>query len=470
MKHSQLMEAAEQKAAMLVERWAGIDGDNLRGYKGQGNLNFMEGIEDPHVQKVAAQVLENTRQAMLREDTQTSNVGSFEKFVFPVIRSVMANLLATELVSVQPLDGPTGLIFYFHAIYGSQKGDIQQGTKAYHALTGPSSDYHYSDETVPEETLGTGNGATAKYTGNLSWTPVRPGTIEITDGAQTVTDDGQGNLVGDVDGGGDNTINYATGAYDVTFAADVGNGDTISATYQFDSEAHTGVPQVELLLESSPVVARTHKLRARWSMEAAQDLKAYHGEDAEVQLVQFMSNLIQKEINYKIVRNLRQIAAAGSVAWDQTAPTGVAYVDHKESFYGTLIEASNLIYAATQRIYGSWIWMGLGAANVVETLDKFVPAGDMTPPSGSGGPVYMGTLGGYKCYKDPAYPTNEFLVGAKGNGFLDAGYVYAPYIPLYATDTYMFDDFVARKGLSSRVALKAIDSGYYCTGSITQSS
>jgi len=202
----------------------------------------------------------------------------------------MANLVASELVTVQPLDAPTGLIFYFDVLYGSTKGNITQGTRMFDSRQGPSTSYHYTDERIEQESVGTGTGAVAKFTGALAYIPVRAATVVFTDGTQEVRDDGNGNLVGAVNATGTNTVNYATGVYDFTFAAVVASGEPIVVSYEYNAEANAGIPELDLQLTSAPVTARPNKLRARWSIEAQQDFQAYHGINAEVEIVGFMAN------------------------------------------------------------------------------------------------------------------------------------------------------------------------------------
>ena len=294
-KVEQVLERSRQTGLRLAERWSQMPGSAIRGYSGKKKIDFLHGIDADNdiMRGTIAHLYENTLSwlANLDETTRMMHVGSFEKFVFPIIRAVFANLVANELVTVQALSAPTGLIFYLDAIFGTQKGNINRGGRMFDARTGPAADVHYTDEVIEEESLGTGNGTTARFFGNLSFLPVRPGTVLITDGTQSCTDDGNGNLTGaDINAGGTNTINYNTGAYDFTFAANVGNAVAITASFEYDMEANEAIPEIDLLLTSAPVTARPFKLRARYSIESEQDFKAYHGISAEVELVKFMAN------------------------------------------------------------------------------------------------------------------------------------------------------------------------------------
>ncbi len=459
-------ESVIERGLMLAERWSRMPGKYMRGWEKHGTVNFLEGVEDPYRRALTATLLENALQYYNRMDeaTRTLQVGTYEKYVFPIIRMVFANLVAADLVSVQPLPAPTGLVFYMDAVAGRTKGKITRGSKIFDAQAGPERSFHYTDEVVENETLGTTT--SDRLTGTLSYQPVRPGTVSLTDGTLVVTDDGNGNLIGDVASGGANTINYATGAYDVTFAASHSDSDVITGTYEYDMEASDLVPELEIQLTSSPVVTRSNRLRARWSMESEQDLLAVHGIVAETELVTLMTNRISQEINEKIIRHLRQIAfnASSPVQFDPTPPVGVSYKDHKEIIVDAFTETSNVIFQNTQRVQGNWIVMGMNVANIVETL---VPSFVKAPPqAGVAGIRKIGTLGDWECYKDSAYPTNEWLMGAKGGNFLDTGYVHAVYQGLISTPTITLDDFVSRRGLMTRSAQKVVNPRFYARGTL----
>lgn len=461
-----------QQGLMLAERWSQFPGKRIRGWEKYENVNFIQGIENPYRRALVGHLLEATYKAFSRldETTRTLAVGNYEKYVFPIIRMVYSNLVAADLVSVQPLPGPSGLIFYYDAVAGVTKGSINKGDKLFDSKLGPEQSYHYTDEVVENESLGTGTGATAQFTGNLSYSPVRPGTISVTDGSQVATDDGAGNLIGDINGGGNNTINYATGAYDVTFAANPDSGDAITGTYEYNMEANDSIPEIEIQLVSAPVVARPNKFRARWSMEAEQDLLATHGMVAETEFVTLMSNRIAQEINQKIIRHLRAIAfnASSPVTFDVNPPTGVSYKDHKEILVDTFVELSNTIFQQTQRIEGTWLIVSVEVANIIETL---APHFVKTPQSSSvSGIRKIGRLGDWDVYKDPSYPANEFLMGHKGGNFLDTGYVHAVYQGLVSTPSITLDDFITRKGMMSRTAQKVVNENFYARGFIFDSS
>jgi len=462
-----------QQGLMLAERWSKFPGKRLRGWEQHESVDFIQGIENPYRRAFVGHLLEQTYRefSKLDETTRTLSVGNYEKYVFPIIRMVYSNLVIADLVSVQPLPGPSGQIFYYDAVAGVTKGSVRKGDKLFDSKLGPEqSSWHYTDETVENESLGTGDAATTQFTGNMAYIPVRPGTVSITDGTQVATDDGAGNLLGDVNGAGNNTINYATGAYDVTFTAAPASGDAIAGTYQYNMEANDLIPEIDIQLVAAPVIARPNKFRAKWSMEAEQDLLATHGMVAETEFVTLISNRIAQEINRKIIMHLRAIAfnADNPVTFDVNPPTGVSYRDHKEILVDTFVELSNTIFQKTQRIEGSWLIVSVEVSNILETL---APHFVKTPqPSTVSGIRKIGRLGDWDVYKDPSYPTNEFLMGHKGGNFLDTGYVHAVYQGLVSTPSITLDDFITRKGMMSRTAQKVVNENFYARGFLFDSS
>lgn len=420
-----------------------------------------EGIKDDYTRQLTALLLENEAQYInnLDEDVRISNIGSFEKFVFPIVRTVFPNLIAKDIVSVQPMTGPTSLVFYLDAVYGTTKGEVTAGDTMFSARKGHLADDQYSSELVTDEELA---GTDTKVSsGTLDFGSCRPGSLTITQGTVVGTDTGVGTITGT--GVTSGTINYSTGAYSITYDADPGDGTKPTAVYRYNSEGSEYVPIVDINLSSAPITAQPHKLRARWSVEAATNLKAIHGMDAESELVALLSEKIRWDVDRRVISDLFTIASAGTVTWNKPAPAAVSYNDHKQTFIDALIEASNLIFRATRRGTGNFVVCGTNVANVIESLYGF-----RAQATAGNGVVFMGTLAGrWSIYKDPYLDADTFLVGWKGTSFLEAGYVYAPYVPLYTTPTYVLDDMLNRKGMMTQYGVKAINGDMYVTGTVT---
>jgi len=428
---------------------------------------LVESIEDKSARELTALLLENERMYIqnMEEDVKIQSIGSFEKFVFPIVRAVFPNLIAKDIVSVQPMTGPTSLVFYLDAVYGTTKGSVTAGDTMFSARKGHLADDQYSSEFVDGETF-QALSATDAISFTLGFHSCRPGTFSAsyTDqtGAVTVSDNGVGGLVGS---GGDGitvgVINYATGA--VSWTAGSNLATAVTGSYYYNSEGSDQIPIVDINLSSVPVRAIPHKLRARWSVEAATNLKAIHGMDAESELVALLSEKIRWDVDRRVISDLFTIASAGSVTWNKPAPAAISYNDHKQTFIDALIEASNLIFRATRRGTGNFVVCGTNVANVVESLYGFRPQA-----VAGNGVVFVGTLQGrWSIYKDPYMDADSFLVGWKGSSFLEAGYVYAPYVPLYTTPTYVLDDMLNRKGMMSQYGVKAINGDFYATGTVT---
>jgi hypothetical protein len=328
-----------------------------------------------------------------------------------------------------------------------------------------------SADRIENESVTTTNGSGDVSGVNLSYTPIMPGSVTFTLNASLanilITDDGEGNLSSTdvlVTAG---SIDYFTGAVSITTTsgASTGSGETASkpltASYNYSVELNPNAQQMDFEILASPIFVQERKLRGRWSTEAAQALDALHKVNAENVVSTAIANQLQWEIDREIIEDLRRQAGAGVVIWDARIPNNahISFTEHKLSFYDAITTASNFIYRATNRVKANWLLCGIQAANVIETLPQFDAA------SGSKAEVdgvsMLGTLGRYKVYVDPHYPIAEALVGYKGNDFVRAGYIFAPWILLYSTPLVILDDFIARKGFSSQYGKKMINSKFY---------
>lgn len=436
-----------------------------------GDLMESDGpsLDNDWVRAGTAMMLENVREYFdsLNETTKLVHIGDFQKYAFNMVRALFPSLAAHEWASVQPMDGPYSTVFFMKFIYGSTKGSALAGQDV---IENPNQDY--ASEHVDAESVGTGTGAAVNFTGNLSYLPAKPGTISITDGTQIITDDGNGNLVGDT-GAGTNTINYQTGAFDLDFDTAPGLGDPLTAEYDYDGEANDTQPDMDMVLTSSPVQSKPRRLRTRWSVESQQDLKRVWGLDAELEQVSAATSEMKYEIDSEVGRDIKTIASNSVTAFSKTPPSGISYTEHKLLFVDKLLEASGTIFSSTQRGVGTFIHAGTNVATLIQSLPGF--QGLPKPPNTRG--VYKsGTLNGdFEVWKDPTYPgatrntsdDNGYTMGYKGTSMWEIGYILAPYIMAYMTPTTELDDFQNRKGIMSRYGKKAIEGRFFCTGTIT---
>jgi hypothetical protein len=407
----------------------------------------------------------NQRGNQMTETTKMGDIGGYEKFVFPTIVAVYSNLVLEDLVSVQPLSQPTGLVFYLAIKAGDTKGSIQAGTNLYQPLAGPTKANYYSSQTVQNEVLGLGDGGTAAFSGTLSWNPIVPGSVVITDGTQEVKDDGNGNLNGDNYDIGN--INYQTGVFSLTFTNAPDSNVNITATYQYDNEATSQIPSMEISLSSSPVWATARKLQAGMSIESIQDAQAYHNIDPANMTVSFMQNQIMREISGTVLEIIKASASAGNVTWDRTPPAGVQWEYHKRQLYDTLVEASGNIRAATGRFRANWFVGGIRVCSVLSTLPQFNSEGPVDTETA--GTKKIGTLGNLAIYENPDFNENEGLLGRKGGSFGSAGFVFAPYEGLYMINPYTHIDMVQKRAMMYRSAMKLVDGGQYVNFTMKES-
>lgn len=457
---------------------------------------YLEGVNDDWRRRCMAVLFENEMQHLkgLAEDVRATNVGSFQKYIFPVLRRVFPNLIANEIVSVQPMTAPVGAVFYLDAKYGSSKGGTAEGSKfpKYDTF-----DRNYSSEYVDGEVLATGNGvdfggAGAALTTNTSWYPVRPkgsfagndiyviiremnGTTMV----QEAKDDGAAGFTGNVLAG---AINYGTGALaGFKFTNAVVLNNKVRAYYYYDMEMNQKVPSVNLDISKFPIEAKTRKLKALWSAEASEDFRAFHGLDAEGELVGVIAQNMGLEVDREIIQELLDNASLTTDTWSATVPAGIAEVDHFASIVTKLDKMAAEIHRKTLRAPANFIVCGTQASAVISQLRRrgdFQPLWTTANPytdapegprpmsqHGQFGVYKFGVLGSkYNVFVDPFMPATKVLMGLKGEGFLDAGYAWAPYVPLQVTPTFMDPaDFSLRKGLRTRYATKLLRQEYYGT-------
>lgn len=458
---------------------------------------FLEGIPDRTEQQryslgVAALLMENEAQHLLNlnEDTRTVNVGSFTKFIFPILRRVFPNLIANEIVSVQPMTAPVGAVFYLDYVYGSSKGGTQAGN-----VFPRDFDRNYSSEFISGEIMATGNGvafggAGTALSSSLSYNPVRPldsvrgfsCVIQELDPTgnviQAATDNGTGGFTGNVTAG---SINYSNGAIaSFLFTLPPVSGNQIKAFYYYDGELNQKIPQINLDVKKAPVEAQARRLKALWSAEAAEDLRAFHGLDAETEMVSAVAQDIALEIDREIVQDLFASSTGTTGSFDRVPPAGIPEIDHLRALITQISTVSNLIHKKTLRAPANFI---VTSPEVSALLSQLTTHGDFRPLWVSGGespygPADMprpmtqhGQFGIYKTgtlmnkwlvYEDPFFQRDQMLIGLKGGSFLDAGYVWAPYIPLQVTPTFLDpSDFSFRKGLRTRYAKKLLRPEFY---------
>lgn len=524
---------AEQRAA-IVNNW-----------KDSGLLENLRGIKKSNI----AQLLESQAQSMLNEVTLDSSAGRFDTVAFPIVRRVFSRLLANEIVSVQPLALPSGLLFYMDARVSFNGNDSTLQTPSYPVFPDNSGAGSYSKKSPYNQangqagpafadtsayerfynnrgfdlsfgtgetavgttgvinasaftsgissknfTLGAGfdiskqqssaslylSAVTAIYylasANNNILVVAAGGRVPYFSQIQTWTqdqfDNNQLDAVVDlrINGimGSDfdpNKINNGAGLSGATY-----NISIVPAYQVYNNlEAKSEMGEITIRFSSVTVNTVTRKLRAHWTPELAQDLEAYHSIDAEAELTALLSEHIAAEIDREIIIDLIN-GAPFRARWDYKGLANNAnFFGTQKDWNQTLItrvnELSAQIHKATLRGGANWIVCSAEAGAIFDDLEYFHVDGSAQPESEKYnlGVEKIGNLGSrYVVYKDPYLPAPIVLLGHKGNTFLEAGYIYAPYIPLQLTQTiYDANDFTPRKGIMTRYAKKMVNNRFY---------
>lgn len=260
-------------------------------------------------------------------------------------------------------------------------------------------------------------------------------------------------------------------------------------------EAVAQIPEINLEIKKIEVISQTRKLKTKWSPEMAQDINAYHGLDAELELTKILSEQIIIDIDREIVGDLltgahfkdvwsRKIGkyvtinSAGTVVANTTnsdilgfgagsAGAGPVFRGTQKEWYQTLIEKINKmsykIFQVVLRGRANFIVTSATVAGMLESTEDYRMDIGADRVNGEIGVIRTGTLQNrYAVYVDPYLPDGLLLVGYKGTNFLESGYVYAPYIPLVAVPTLFDpDDFTPRKGVMTRYAKQMVRPEFY---------
>ena len=408
--------------------------------------HLTEGLQD-YDRLAVETLLDNAKRWEMYETSQARNVGTFTTFAYPLIRRVFPNLIANDLVSVQPMTQPTGLIFFLDFLYGTTKGDVTAGDRIDNSAAFSP---YYSGGRVIGELAGAGTGA--EQTLQLKHYPV-------VENSEVVYVDGVPSS--------NYTLTNDTGALVITATQDA----AITVDYQVGPGEGEDVPEIDFNMTSTSVTAESKKLKAVWTLEAQQDLMAYHGLSAESELLAVLADQIRREIDREIISDLAAKASAGNVSWSATVPENYngSEREYSMTLYDAIIDANTLIYKKRYR-NANWIVADPDTCSRLEKLDGFKELNNEAGLGGAGlGIERFGILRNrFTVYKDPWATANRMLLGYKGNTFMETGYVYAPYIPLYTTPVIVDpNDFSPRRGVMTRFAKKCVAPDFYATVTIT---
>ena len=418
------------------------------------NHEGLDQIKDSHKRAVTAVLLEN-QEKFLREQssfeqggmlteqptnqvgnggftgsaTATGPVAGFDPVLISLIRRSMPNLVAYDLAGVQPMSGPTGLIFAMRSRYTNQSG-----TEAFF----DEADTAFSGQPKGLDDANGFSGAAAGL-GTTSQTGTNPAVLN------------------------------PTGSADKT-AYNVGQGLRTDSAEALDGTGDNAFNQMAFSIEKVTVTAKSRALKAEYSLELAQDLKAIHGLNAEAELANILSTEILAEINREVIRTIYKVAEPGAAANTATAGEFDLDIDSNgrwsvEKFKGLLFQIerdANAIAQRTRRGKGNIIMCSADVASALTmagVLD-YTPALNANLNVDDTGNTFAGVLQGkYRVYIDP-YSANVaanqyYVVGYKGSSPYDAGMFYCPYVPLQMVRAVGENSFQPKIGFKTRYGIIA---------------
>ena len=391
--------------------------------------NDLPEINDSYRKAVTTVILENQEKALkedrgfLGEAAPTNSTGSsvdnWDPILISLVRRAMPNLIAYDIAGVQPMTGPTGLIFAMRSRYKAQNGTEAFYDEAESAFSGAA-----ANANIPGSAGTSSNGETNPAVLNDS----SPGAYTADGGMTTATAEALGDA------------------------------------------ANNAFAEMSFSIEKNSVEAKSRALKAEYSMELAQDLKAIHGLDAETELANILSGEILNEINREVVRTVYVSAKIG--AQTDTATAGIFDMDvdsngrwSVEKFKGLMFQVereANVIAQLTRRGKGNMIVCSSDVASALQMAGQLdtSPALNNNLNVDDAGNTFAGVLNGrYKVYIDP-YSANAaakqfFVVGYKGTSPYDAGIFYCPYVPLQMVRAVGENSFQPKIGFKTRYGLTA---------------
>ena len=488
---------------------------------------ILEGIEDGYTRQSTAVLLENQARCILNdyqkehgdvleETTFVGNLGTFQKFAFPLVRRVFPELIANKIVGVQPMQGPVSQVFYlgFTRAQGSDGASDVAYSRFNLVYGNREATTNFSTESDPFYGSGLDSGVPT-YASLTSSTPYGAGAGDNSYYAAS----SRAFLPASATPGGmiANWPSSVTTSY-IGAKYNVSGGERLSGT---------AIPEVNFHIEQQAVTARTRKFRALWTLEAAQDLRAYHNLDLERELTDLLGKEVQLEIDRELIEDIRYLAydldtgggfnreylkqpnannfGADGIVMDTgnqfkpgtwlyevsggdggsdavVAGTSDGAGTHRNLFlvdfastalslsprhvgevYANLLAAiqfaSQDIYKSTLRGAANWIVTSPFMAAILYSASKLEGGAPKEEIGTLGANIqYKGKfMGQFDVYVDPLYPEDEIMMGYKGTSPMDSGYMYCPYIPLQMLPTVTDPDtFQPRKGLLTRYGKVAV--------------
>lgn len=429
--------------------------------------------------------------------SQYSGIDWFPEHSIDMVSAIYASQIIDDIVSVQSIDSPLGVIRFLQYVYGQDRGArVQRGDVAidkWGAMVGAANGNFVAAERINDEIFGTaktvGSTDNVKITGFLQHLPLKvdsdsPLILTVESSAKQFyvrpyksrSNDTCAWKVSQIDQDGHevelaneakvDALSPSSGELVVTIHKDyIANDESVAVSYCQDlSEVPTDSMNLELRLRTEMIKAVPHKIRANFSFDASYALSKAHGINVEEALVNACTAEIRQERDNEVISILTR-QAGNRREWDRTVTSYISQHDHDMSFLNEIFACASLINFETKRGFGNWVVVGRQGLNIIKSAgsDHFKPAGSTLPNNGA---FVVGELEGQiKVIYSPYVAQDSYLVGYKGSD-MDAGFVVADFLPITKTDLVMLDDFVGRQGLVSYYGTKMLNPKMYVAGKI----
>jgi len=409
----------------LVEKWSPVLNEESAG-----------AIGDKHKKAVTAAILENTEKALneqaeqasfgqMNEDAaanNTTSVANWNPVLISLVRRSMPNLMAYDICGVQPMTGPTGLIFAMKSRYRTTRAGATSGNEALfnEAITGFSGDSSVTNAASPS------------------------------------------GLSGVTDSNGDSSIDNDRDSNVPAGGMPTGDAEGLGTTGDGPASAFA---EMGFTIEKATVTAKSRALKAEYTLELAQDLRAIHGLDAETELANILSTEILAEINREVVRTINSQAKTGALTsnittqgiFDMSADADGRWSAEKFKGLGVQLDReANVIAKETRRGKGNFVVCSSDVATALAAsgMLDYTPALSTNLNVDDTGNTFAGVLNGrIRVYIDPYATTDYVNVGYKGTNPYDAGLFYCPYVPLTMVRAVGENDFQPRIGFKTRYGM-----------------
>jgi hypothetical protein len=546
------MSQVQQLLESAASGWKNMQSDAAKLAAKWEVTGLLEGLRSEADKNNMSMILENQAKQLVVEQSSVGGGSGYGNFTvgqgaewagiaLPLVRKVFGQIAAKEFVSVQPMNLPSGLVFYLDFQYGTAKNPFTQGASLYgntgseYPFSTPAAEgglygagrFTYSTNQFSASfTVGTASVSSASFSevnfdsalsASVAAGQVKKIAVDVSTITASLDDQAVRGFI--LSSGSKVTVatnlpafttyNAPTLTFYVTASAgqtgfadsstmvveynkattmspyNVGDfeaGNTSYAIPNAESATEIVIPEINIGMRSEAIVAKTKKLKAVWTPEFAQDLNAYQALDAEAEVTNIMSEYISLEIDLEILDMLIEDAAAGTEYWSAinnfviTSSTQTAPVAAPSSFFNTqgqwfqtlgtkMQKLSNKIHQLTLRGGANFLVCSPTVATVIESIPGFASNSDGSADKMeyAFGVQKAGQLNSrYTVYKNPYMTENTILMGFRGSQFLEAGAVFAPYIPLIMTPLiYDPDTFTPRKGLLTRYAKKMLRPEFY---------